>query len=196
MNLAGNAVCTAQIVFKIVEIVVRVGVLIGVRRKRNGVVVKVRRGIFVNSAEFFVIACRPCRNAVGNCLEIGRLVLCDRVVHIGCGIAQDEADVLQTVVQVFVKTVGLPDFLNGAIVVDDVLIAQNLDLTVYHLDFHIFVQNTCAAVAACFCVLRTCVSADVEVVIPVRNVVAFDVQIIEKPVLCHIVCRDAQLRLQ
>ena len=166
VNLAGNAVCTAQTVFKIVEIVVRVGVLIGVRRKRNGVVVKVRRGIFVNSAEFFVIACRPCRNAVGNCLEIGRLVLCDRVVHIGCGIAQDEADVLQTVVQVFVKTVGLPDFLNGAIVVDDVLIAQNLDLAICHLDLHIFVQNPGGSIALQRRVLSACVSADVEVVIP------------------------------
>ena len=129
------------------------------------------------------MACRPCRNAVGNCLEIGRLVLCDRVVHIGCGIAQDEADVLQTVVQVFVKTVRLSDFLNGTIVVDDILVAQNLDLAICHLDFHIFIQNPCAAVAACFYVLRTCVSADVKGVIPVRNVVAFDVQIIEKPVL-------------
>ena len=86
--------------------------------------------------------------------------------------------------------------MNGAIVVDDILVAQNLDLAVCHLDLHIFVQNPGGSVALQRRVLSACVSADVEVVIPVRNVVAFDVQIIEKPVLCHIVRRDAQLRLQ
>ena len=47
VNTPGNAVCAAQAVFIIVNIVIRIRILIRVRGKSHGVIVKVFRGILI-----------------------------------------------------------------------------------------------------------------------------------------------------